>query len=191
MERIWAQVAAAICLSVTGCVALTEAIHFPDRRPAGPKLQTIADRLTAAAGADAVEVTVWGDPDDPQPVENPISVIKGSDEILIHVLLARYFRDEPDALAVMFGHELGHRLAGYGSDPDGEARADAFGVILAARAGFDPWVGAAWECALFRTNDPLPPPDEVHPPADERCGVLMMAAAATGAPLPARKPKTE
>jgi len=158
-------------------VAFTKAIHYPDRRPAEPEIQAVADRLTAVAGVEAVSVTVWGAIDDRLPIVSPVAVIRGDDEILIHAIFVRLYDGRKDALAVLFGHELGHRLAGYASDPEGEARADAFGVILAAKAGFDPWEGAVWECAMFKANDRQNRLDEVHPPAAHRCRVLYAAAA--------------
>ncbi len=156
-----------VCLTlgfVLGCTS-----PLPNQRPASPYTQAVADRVAETH----VPVWIWGSVEDKGVIYCPVCI--NADGIYIHARFGEVLdlAREHDLLALFIGHELRHVAIKRSADPvRDELEADALGVVLAHRAGYDAHRAALLACSFFLANGD---DDSRHPPARERCEIMALA----------------
>lgn len=161
-----------ICLMfgfVLGCAAQREKSMFPNQHPASSNTQVVADRVAQAH----IPVWIWGSVEDKGDINLPFCIT--SDGIHIHARFDEVLdlAHEHDLLALFIGHELRHAAFKRSADPvRDELEADALGVVLTHRAGYDAHRAALLACSFFLANGI---DDSEHPPARKRCEIMGLA----------------
>lgn len=178
-----------ICLSLlVGCASIINGIRFPDRQPAPAGVQTMADKLTRAAGIESIPVYVWGE-NGQDTIPHPVAYSPGENRIYVHVIFIRG-DSIPSSLALWIGHEVGHAVSKEYKGWQAELFADRLGVILAAKAGYDAMQDAKIVCGLYLLYEKMLGANADYPLAQERCGAMVETLRQIGR-LPAARIRSE